>query len=458
VRREQFLQARGTTEWPDGAIAARYGFVHALYQEVLYEQLSASRRVRLHRQIGEREEQGYGERASEIAAELAVHFERGRDYERAVRYRQQAGQNAMRRNANQEAIDHFTKGLELLQTLPDTPARARQEVTLQLTLGAPLLATKGYAAPELEHAYRRARELCEKVDETAQLFPVLHGLWTVSVMRAEYRKAQELAEQLLSLAQNAKTSDLLVEAHWAVGYTAYCQRGAFPLAREHFTRILALYDLQEHGALGFIYGQDPKVTCLSYMAWTLWQLGYPEQAVKKMDEAIRFAENLSQSFSVVFTIIFMSFLRQYRREWQPTQAWAEKAIAISLEQGFPHWVQYAGMARGWALAQQGQGEQGVADIQQHLAGQRAAGARSGRTIFSAWLAEACEKAGHIDEGLKVLAEALTFAEQNEERFYEAELYRLKGELTLQQFKVQGSKFKVKNPHSAIRNQRPKRVS
>src|SRR5688572_28681532 len=136
VRREQFLRTRGVSEWPDGTIAARYGFVHALYQEVLYEQISATRRIRLHRQIGEREEQGYGERASEIAAELAVHFERGRDYQRAVQYHQRAGQRASQRGSNTEAVTHVTTGLELLKTWSDTPARTQQELTLQLTLGA----------------------------------------------------------------------------------------------------------------------------------------------------------------------------------------------------------------------------------------------------------------------------------------------------------------------------------
>jgi predicted ATPase len=147
VRREQFLRARGMTEWPDGTVAARYGFAHALYQEVLYEQLSASRRMRLHRQIGARTEQGYGERASEIATELAGHFEQGRDHPRAVRYHQRAGQNALLRNAHQEAIAHLSKGLELLTTLPDTPERAQQELTLQIALGMPLMATKGFAPP-----------------------------------------------------------------------------------------------------------------------------------------------------------------------------------------------------------------------------------------------------------------------------------------------------------------------
>jgi len=160
VRREQFLRARGTEKWPDGTVAARYGFVHALYQEVLYDRVLGARRARLHRRIGERGEEGYGERAREIAVELAVHFERGRDYRQAVRYLEQAGENAIQRSAHVEAIRHLIKALELLKTLPDTPERTRQELTLQTALGVPLVATKGYAAPEVGEAYTRARELC----------------------------------------------------------------------------------------------------------------------------------------------------------------------------------------------------------------------------------------------------------------------------------------------------------
>ena len=194
------------SEWPDGTVTTRYGFRHALYQEVLYERVPAGRRIGLHRRIGEREEAAYGERAREIAAELAMHFERGRDYGRAVQYLQQAGENASRRSANVEASNYLTKGLELLKTLPDTPERAQQELTLQIALGVSLMATKGYAAPEVEKAYTRARELCRQVGETPQLFPVLWGLWSFYNTRAELQTARELGEQLLSLAQSVQDS------------------------------------------------------------------------------------------------------------------------------------------------------------------------------------------------------------------------------------------------------------
>src|SRR5712692_6959294 len=192
ARREHFLRASGSADWPDGTVAARYGFRHALYQEVLYHRLTARRRQRLHQRIGEREEQAYGDRAREIATELAVHFKRGREFRKAIQYLQQAGENAIRRSANHEAISLLTKGLELLKTLPDTPEHTQQELTLQITLGALLGMTQGFAAPEVEKAYVRARELCQQVEVTPQLFPILAGLCGFYLLRAELQTAREL--------------------------------------------------------------------------------------------------------------------------------------------------------------------------------------------------------------------------------------------------------------------------
>jgi predicted ATPase len=219
-------------EWPDGTVAARYSFLHALYQEVLYERVSVSQRIDLHRRIGGREEMAYGDQAREIVAELVVHFERGRDYFKAVQYLQQAGENALRRAAHQEAINLFTRGLELLQPLPDTPERVQQELTLQIALGVPLMAIKGYAAPEVGQAYARARELYQEVEETPQLFPVLWGLWAFYCNRAELQTARELAEQQLALAQSLQDPVLLVEVHFTLGGSDLgLSRRVYPLAR-----------------------------------------------------------------------------------------------------------------------------------------------------------------------------------------------------------------------------------
>ena len=216
-RQGHFIQAEGIQEWPDGTLASQYRFVHALYQEVLYERVTAARRVQLHRLIGTRLEAGYAEQVGEIAAELAVHFERGRDARRAVQYLGQAGENAARKSAHREVIVHLTKGLELLKTLPDTPERARQELPLQLALGGPLIATTGYTTLETRAAFSRARELCQQVGETPQLFSALSGLQSFYLVRAEYQTAFELAEQGLGLAQDAQNPTLLMAARLGIG-------------------------------------------------------------------------------------------------------------------------------------------------------------------------------------------------------------------------------------------------
>src|SRR5262245_2951415 len=221
VRREHFLRAGGTAEWPDGTVVTRYGFLHALYQEVLYHRLTARRRQQLHQRIGEQEEQAYGERVGEIAAELTLHFERGHEYRKAVQYLRQASETATRRSAYQEAMTLLTRGLELLKTLPDTPERTRQELTLLIALVTPLLATKGAAAPEVEHVLLRAQELCHQVGDTSQLFSVLLRLSVLYMTRSEYRTARELLEQCLRLAQSEHSSTRLAWVHITLGQTLF---------------------------------------------------------------------------------------------------------------------------------------------------------------------------------------------------------------------------------------------
>ena len=232
VRRGHFLQASEMEAISEGTLTGRYSFLHALYRSVVYERVGASQRVRLHRRIGERLEAAYGPRAGELAAELAVHFEQGRDYRRAVQYLQRAAQNALQRSANVEAIQHLTKALELLKTLPDAPERAQQELRLQTSLGGVMTATRGWADPETGAVYARARELCRQVGETPQIFPVLWGLCAFYSVRAEYQIALELAEQLLSLAESAQDAALLLAAHYAVEQ-ALNLMGEYPSAREH---------------------------------------------------------------------------------------------------------------------------------------------------------------------------------------------------------------------------------
>ncbi|HEV8713986.1 MAG TPA: AAA family ATPase, partial [Candidatus Binatia bacterium] len=440
VRQEHFLRASGTAEWLDGTVAARYGFFHALYQEVLYNRLTARRRQRLHQRLGEREEKGYGERAREIAAELAVHFERGRDYRRAIQYLQHAGENARRRSANQEAITLLTKGLTLLKTLPDTSERAQQELTLQVALGASLIATKGFAAPEVERAFTQAHELCQQVGETPQLFEILNGLYAFHFNRAEFQIARELGEQLLTLARRMQNLALLEVAHHGLGGTL-SRLGELIPAREHLEQSIAFYDSRKHRLQASPYTAQYEVFSLSYLAWILWHLGHPDQALERSHEAVALAQELSRPFPLAYALGMAARFHQLRREGQAVKERAEAMIALSTEQGFPYWLALGTIWRGWALAARGQTEEGIAQIRQGLAAYQATGAEAGRPWYLALLAEAYGKVGQAEEGLNVLTEALEVVNKTGERMYEAELYRLKGMLTLQS--------KVSSPKSQV---------
>jgi predicted ATPase/DNA-binding winged helix-turn-helix (wHTH) protein len=314
----RFLQEEGVEEWPDGTVSGRYQFRHALYQNVLYERIAEVRRVRLHRQIGERKEKAYGTRAREVATELAVHFERGRDYPQAVQYLGCAGDNAIRRSANQEAVSLLTKGLELLKTLPDTPERAQQELTLQVTLSGPLTITKGYAAPEVEKAYIRAWELCRQLEERPKLFRVLSGLAAFYQMRAELQIGREFAEQCLKLAQSIGNSILLGAAYDEVG-SALFWLGELTPAREHLEQGITLYDPKQHHP--FVSGarQDFGVTCRCFASFVLWLLGYPDQALKRSQEALTLAQEPPYFYSLAYALSMASRLQQLRRERQTAQ-------------------------------------------------------------------------------------------------------------------------------------------
>ena len=366
---------------------------------------------------------------------VAHHYTEAGLSEQAIPYWQQAGQRASQRSANMEAVAHLTKGLELLKTLPDTPEHTQQELTLQITLGSPLVATKGYAASEVEKTYTRALALCRQVGETPQLFWVLFGLYRFYLLRAEPQTARELAEQLLRLAQNMHDPALLLESRRALGLTLF-HLGELTAALAHLQQSIALYDSQTHRPdQSPVSGQDPKVTGLSYAAWALWLLGYPDQARKNSHEALALAEGLSHPLSLAFALYFAAMLYQFLRERQQTHEQAEAIIALCTDQGIPFFLAIGTILQGWALAEQGQGEEGIAQMHQGMASLRATGAEAFTPCYLALLAEAYGKRGQAEEGLSMLAAALATVNKTGERFYEAELYRLKGELTLQQFKV-----------------------
>jgi len=408
-----------------------YSFKHALTQEVSYGSLLIERRRALHERTGQAIEALYGAQIEAHCSELAHHFSRSGNAAKAVEYLLCAGRQAVQRSADAEAVTHLTQALGLLETLPDAPERAKQELALQITLGPAWMATKGFAAPEVEATYTRALMLSRQLGETIELFPALLGLRTFYIVRGELRTARELGEQLLALARKAQDPALLVQAHGALGINLF-MLGELEPARAHLEQALALYDPRQQRSPAFFQGLEPGVLGLAFVAMDLWLLGYPDQALARSQAALALAQTLSHPAASADALILAAELHLYRREAQPTRELAEATAALATEHGLPFWLTYGIIFSGWALAVQGRAAEGIERMQQGLAAYRATGSEIYLTRFLALLAEAYARAGQAEPGLQTLEEALAVAERTQERVYEAELYRLKGELTLLQ--------------------------
>jgi predicted ATPase len=425
ARHEQFVGAGGVATWPDGTTASRFRFHHALYADVLYDRIAASHRVELHRRIAKRQEAAYGEHANEIAAALAHHYSHTDNVSKAVEYLRRAGVQALYRSALADAIISFTTAIELLQKQPQSPDNMRRESRLQLARGAALVPVKGETAPEVERAYARAAELCEQLDDRRRLFLSQVGLWSVYLTRGELPKAYQLAQQLRQRAQN--TNDILVVMYGriALGETQFYM-GELPRAREQFEEVIQLYDFERDSKL--VGSQNPGVIALSLVASTLWMLGYPDQALKRRDEALALAQALSSPQNLLFALHYIAWLHQWRRESHSVQATAERIIALSTEHGLNQVLPSAIAHRGWALAQDGNSEEGIALIQQSLAMARAYDGL--RPYFHWLLAEAFIRADRLNDAVSALKEAASALPKPHQR--EAEIYRLNGELLLKQ--------------------------
>jgi predicted ATPase len=387
--------------------------------------LLRSTRRQYHQRIAQVLEARFPESCETQPELLAHHYTEAGVLAQAVLYWQRAGQRALRQSSNVEALGHLTQGLELLPMLPDTPERPRHELMLQLSLGAALIATKGYAAPEVERAYTRARTLCQQIGEVPRLLQVLLGLEAYYVVRAELQTAYELAQQCLHLAQQVQNPARLLNSHHALGLTLF-HLGEFAAAVTHLEQGMLLYDVQQHRPHHNL--QNPGVACRSYAAWALWHLGYPEQARTRLHEAVTLARGLSHPYSMAYVLCFAAGLHQYLHDGQMAQETAEEAIAISIEHGFPFWFAMGTCLYGWALAQPGQGAEGIEQGRRGIAAWRATGAELAQPHWLSLLAETYGHVGQVEAGLEVLDEALERVDAHGERYSEAELYRLKGEL------------------------------
>jgi DNA-binding winged helix-turn-helix (wHTH) protein/predicted ATPase len=427
ARRGQFLVAAGTETWPDGTIAERYRFIHALYQHVVYERLSPGRRSQLHLRIGARTEVGYRERAGERAAELARHFREARELPRAVAYLRQAAENALGRSAYHESAAHLLEGLAILQELSYTPERDRDELAFRIALGPLLMTMKGVASPEVEQTYTRARALCRELGERSLLIRATWGLSVHYLVRGQPRRAFGIAQDLRGLIEDEPGAPLLSLAHVALGSALY-YLGELPLAREHFQQGIAAHTPQRHRFIAHYGGpQDLRVTCLRNSAWVAWALGYSDQAVAAGRAATDLARESSHSPSLTAALLGMARLHQFRQEVEQTRQHAEAAIKLAREQGFAQRLAAATILFGWAQAMQ-EGPEGIETMARGLADYRATGAADDLPYWLALLADRRAAVQQVGAAWRDLDEALALIRADGTRTWEAELHRLRGQL------------------------------
>jgi predicted ATPase len=410
-----------------------YVFKHALIQDAAYQSLLKSTRQQYHQRIAQVLEAQFPDTMETQPELVAHHYTEAGLVEQAIVYWQRAGQQAHQHSANQEAVRHLTMALALLATLAETPARDQQELDLQLALGPALNVTKGSAA--VEQTYARAYVLCQRVGETPQLFPTLQGLCEFYRNQGVLQTSRELGEELIRLARReAVPTDLLV-AYDALGQTLFFL-GDYTAVWTSLKQGIALIDATTQQVQALRLGRAPGVGCLVHAANTLWCLGYPAQAVQYSQEALALAQALAQALdrplSLVTAHTWIALLHHRRHEVAAVQTHAEALLTLATAQGFPLTAGLGTCFRGWVLTMQGQGAAGLEQMHQGLATLFAIGQRVARPRWLTLLAEAAGYAGQVEEGLRVLAEALAAFEASGQGDWLAEAYRLQGEFLLRQ--------------------------
>jgi class 3 adenylate cyclase/tetratricopeptide (TPR) repeat protein len=385
------------------ASGIEYSFKHALTQDVAYNSVLIERRKLMHERAGQAMESVFAERLDDHLAGLARHYSRSDNIGKAVEYLGRAAQQASQRAAYTDAIANFSAAIERLQRLPDSPERTRQELLLQLGLGPALITAKGYCAQEVEEVFTRAQQLCERLGDPPQLFPALLGLLFVYLLRLDTARAAQLAERLQRLAQATNESGLQLLAHDASGDVFFAMSDLLR-ARQHLEAAISLYDPELHRQLT-AFGGDVRINSRANLGWTMWALGYPDQALKLCNEAVAIAQSGISRHAQALAEGYLADLHTFRRDARATQESADHLIALCSEHGFRHWLAVGTTLRGWAIALQGRSEEGIALICEGLAVTRTMGIRARELNDLLRLADACIEARRFGEALDALSKA-----------------------------------------------------
>ena len=428
-REHAFVRFVEEAAYPDGTVTMRYRFTHALYQNALFGTLRPARRAQLASAVASALIRRWAERSPEVAPDLAVLFETARAPLMAARYYSLAAQSASRLFAHQEAGKLAARGLAQLGAAPDTPARKSIELELQMSRALAVKTTGGYAVPEVGAAYTRARELCQLVENPGQVIPVLIGLSAHYIAAGDIRSAQDIAEQLLRLAERVGDPHLRMVAEWSLG-AALHHLGQLPAAHAHLTRALDLYDPAFHEARAWEVGIEPGVFCMCETSRVLWLLGSPDQSMTKSLRAEERARALGHPQTLAFVLLFRMLICHLRRDPATMRVVHAELLALCEGKGIAQEMLWARAVHGWALAESGELDRGLHEIEAGLADQDRVHAELLRPYYLMLQAEALSRAGRLDDAWGNLTRAGAISEATGQFMFEAELHRLRGELIL----------------------------
>ncbi len=408
---------------------ARYHFAHEVIRQVAYTATPPPTTQKYHHHYGTFLTRHRAELVQTHPECVAAHYAKAGTSEPAVAYWLQAGQRAYGQAAYREAAAHLQHGLAALPQVADAATRTPLEFTLQAWLGRVWAAERSLRAPEVAQAYGRAHELAPHLPADRTLAPLLCAVRQFYAARAEYQTARELADHQLTVADQTGERALRLTAHAGLG--AVCLwLGDYAAAREHFEQTLALYQAAKHRRLARRYGTNPQTLACSLAAWTVWYLGYPEQALRLTTQAERVAQEATAPLERTWALLCSAWLHQHRGEWRLVHELAARGLRLATDHGLSFPSAVAGVLEGWTLAKQGQAAAGIAQIRRGVTLAQESGVGWGRPYLLGLLAAAYGEAGQAEQGLEVLVDALRLVRETNERFCEPELYRLRGELLL----------------------------
>jgi len=429
-----WLHYLGNREWPDGALAARYAFRHVLYQRTLHDRLSPSRRATVHELMGRRLEVGFAGRTAEVASDLARHFEGGRDQPRALVYLEQAATRAYDRRAYRDVIACLEPALRLLEHLPDTPERARDELRLRRLYAVVLSQTAGYASEGLLENLKRTEALCGRRGDLAAHFDVLCELLLHHANGGDLVRAEAVGNQLSPMADRLGPSAAL-QGHFLRGSVALW-RGRLDAAAPLLAQALATSATLEDADRP--YGVNPIVGARSFEGLRRWLIGDAVGARSIQAEALALAEQTGRPFTIGQAATFSAWILLLEEDWSAAGKLATRALDLSDEYGFPRWRGSALLMHGRAMVGEGDGDRGLAEMREGLELLRPAALRLGNSAQLALLAEACLHLNRVDEGMAAIETGLTYARESSESMFDAELWRLRGELLVRRGPRRGS--------------------